>query len=318
MDKKVSVIIPAYNAEKYIKRCVDSISAQSYKDLEIIVVDDGSKDNTLKICNEMKERDDRLVVISKANGGVSAARNMGLSVAKGDYIMFVDADDTIESRMIDVLVNSLDGYDLVYSKYKKIKADETIYINEYNIKNLNDCDRLKYFIGDKTKKKKNMLYKSSIMGSVWRILFRKKVIDGLEFNSELKYSEDFLFMMQVFEKNPKISYIDEYLYNYYENDTSFTSSVSLKKIDYLFQIVPYMEKYFADKYRKQLDYFYVGMILNVYYILRSNNLKLKNLDKEKQCFVKKNLKFIKIMHFNRYQSNIKSTILAILIKLKLK
>ena len=99
MEKLVSVIIPAYNIERYISRCLDSIMAQTYNNLEIIVIDDGSKDQTAEILDDYQKRDSRIIVVHKENGGVSSARNNGLDIATGDYISFVDGDDLIESNM---------------------------------------------------------------------------------------------------------------------------------------------------------------------------------------------------------------------------
>ena len=104
----VSVIIPVYNAEKYLRRCLDSVVNQTYKDIEIIVVDDGSTDGSAVICDEYAARDNRFIVIHQKNGGVSVARQTGLEAVKGDYICFVDADDCIDSKMIDELFQEAD------------------------------------------------------------------------------------------------------------------------------------------------------------------------------------------------------------------
>lgn len=319
MKFKVSIIIPTYNCEKYIARCLKSVFTQSYNNLEIIVIDDGSTDKTNEICKKLKNEDHRLVYIKKDNGGVSSARNLGLQRATGDYIIFVDSDDTIDNFMIEHMLNKIKDYDCVYCKYKKITRNKEILINEINIKNLNQKQVLSYYIGDKRKYKKNIIIKNSIMGSVWRILFKKSILEGLKFDNNLKYSEDFVFIMQILNKNPKINYVDEYLYNYYENDISFSSSKNLKKIDYIFQIIPYMTRYFDAKiYKQKLDYFYIETILNIYYILKQNNLTFKDLDEQKYKFVKENLKFKKIINFSKNQSNIKLTILALLLKFSLK
>lgn len=96
-EEKISIIIPAYNVSLYVKKCVESVCNQSYKNLEIIVVDDGSTDNTLEILQQMEKQDSRINVIHKENGGLSSARNAGLKIATGNYIMFLDSDDWIEN-----------------------------------------------------------------------------------------------------------------------------------------------------------------------------------------------------------------------------
>ena len=107
----ISVIIPIYNVEKYLCRCLDSIISQSYKDLEIILVDDGSPDNSPSICDSYARNDNRIKVIHKTNGGLSAARNTGLKYAMGDFISFIDSDDYIEPKMYEILFNLITKFD---------------------------------------------------------------------------------------------------------------------------------------------------------------------------------------------------------------
>ena len=106
MSEKISIIIPVYNVEKYLRRCLNSIINQTYKDIEIILVDDGSTDNSGKICDEYKEKDNRIVVIHKENGGLSDARNAGIDIAKGKYIGFIDSDDFADIRMYEIIYNN--------------------------------------------------------------------------------------------------------------------------------------------------------------------------------------------------------------------
>ncbi|HCJ56219.1 MAG TPA: hypothetical protein DHV55_01640, partial [Clostridiaceae bacterium] len=107
MSSLISIIVPIYNAERYLVGCIESILAQTYKNIQVILVNDGSTDNSLKICNLYKSLDSRVIVIDKLNEGVSATRNLGLQVAKGDYIGFVDSDDHIEKNMYEVLLNKI-------------------------------------------------------------------------------------------------------------------------------------------------------------------------------------------------------------------
>ena len=130
MDEKlVSVIIPAYNIEDYIGRCLDSIISQTYKNLEIIVVDDGSKDHTGEILDNYAKKDRRIKVIHKENGGVSSARNKGIEVAEGDYIGFIDGDDLIEPGMYKTLVDLLEeeNADIAHCGYQMVFPDRIDY-----------------------------------------------------------------------------------------------------------------------------------------------------------------------------------------------
>ena len=109
MEAKVSVVVPVYNAEKYIKTCVNSIRNQTYKNLEIILVDDGAKDNSPQICDDFQKEDARIRVIHKKNEGAGKSRNRGIEIATGDYILFVDSDDYIKSTLIEKCVKAADG-----------------------------------------------------------------------------------------------------------------------------------------------------------------------------------------------------------------
>lgn len=128
MSAKISIIVPVYNIEKYIVRCIESILNQTYSNLEIILVDDGSTDSSGGICDEYAKKDDRIVVIHKVNGGLSDARNAGLKVVTGDYIGYVDGDDWIDSTMYEDMLSVMEAKDIKLSicRYKKVFTGETI------------------------------------------------------------------------------------------------------------------------------------------------------------------------------------------------
>ena len=142
-EYKVSVIVAAYNIEDYIVKCLESIANQTYKNLEVIVVDDGSSDSTGELADEFAEKDNRFIVIHKENGGVSSARNKGIDVASGDFIGFVDGDDTIENDMYEMLVDNAIKYDadISHCGYKVIENNkETLF---YDTKQIIIQDRKK-------------------------------------------------------------------------------------------------------------------------------------------------------------------------------
>ena len=118
----VSVIIPIYKVEKYLRKCIDSVLNQTYQDFEIILVDDCSPDNCPKICDEYAKTDGRIKVIHKENGGVSSARNAGIKIANGEYLSFIDSDDSVEENFLQILVEGLEnnGADLCTTKHKKV------------------------------------------------------------------------------------------------------------------------------------------------------------------------------------------------------
>lgn len=107
MNSLVSIVVPVYNSEKYLIKCVDSILKQSYKNLEILLIDDGSTDRSYDICCDLAKKDNRIVVKQKSNGGVSSARNLGILTSNGEFILFVDSDDTVNEKYVELLVNPL-------------------------------------------------------------------------------------------------------------------------------------------------------------------------------------------------------------------
>ena len=129
INKTVSIIVPAYNAAKYIKRQLYSIIGQSYKDIQIIIIDDGSTDNTLDICKEISLQDDRVEVYHQENKGVSAARNYGLNLIHSEFVIFFDADDEVAGNMIEAMISNIGDADMIYCGYKLYRND--VYIREY-------------------------------------------------------------------------------------------------------------------------------------------------------------------------------------------
>lgn len=222
----VSVILPIYNMERYLEECVESVRSQSYRNIEIILVDDGSTDNSLEICYSLQKSDDRIMVISKENGGVSTARNAGIEKARGDWVMFVDPDDRLSPTIIEMLLAS------VSEKTDIIACCCKVYDNS----KLDDEDH--FFAGNRTfTEDKNDLYfqlmKSSYaqpgktytaIGVPWGKLYRKSFLmqNRLRFDTKLRRVQDNIFNMCAFFHANEIKYIDEPLYNYrYEHMSDY-------------------------------------------------------------------------------------------------
>ena len=206
MKMKVSVIVPIHNAEKTLSRCVESILAQSYKNLEVILVNDGSTDGSLEICQSFVNMDNRVVVIDKNKGGVSSARNRGLRVATGDFIQFVDADDTLKLNMTEKLVEVLleTNADVVICGYNRVSGKSI------------QAKRPKSAICSKTSAFKDEfvdLYKLAFFNAPWNKLYRRDKIKGL-FDENISMGEDLLFNLAYFSNCNKISVISDNLYNY--------------------------------------------------------------------------------------------------------
>lgn len=206
MKMKVSVIVPIHNAEKTLSRCVESILAQSYRNLEIILVNDGSTDGSLEICQKFVDVDNRVVVINKINGGVSSARNSGLNVATGDFIQFVDADDTLKPNMTENLVETIlkSNADVVICGYNRIGAKIV------TVKRPKDA-----FYSDPLAFKDAFveLYKNALFNAPWNKLYRRGKIKDL-FDENISRGEDLLFNLAYFSNCDKIYVTSNNLYNY--------------------------------------------------------------------------------------------------------
>ena len=222
MDK-ISVIIPVYNVEDYLDRSIESVVNQTYENLEIILVDDGSPDNSPKMCDEWAKKDKRIKVIHKENGGVSSARNLGMEKASGKYVAFVDSDDILDKEMYQKLYDSIknNNSDVAMCKYAFTYEDndDIIPVNEFNLNKLTEEKIFPYLIGPAGSLIEGKIESPSIMGSIWRALYKKDIIKDLKFEN-LKMCEDLVFIADLFKKSPKISIVDEFLYNYLQRNTS--------------------------------------------------------------------------------------------------
>lgn len=207
MRELISIIIPVYNAEKYISSCIESVLHQTYNEIEVILIDDGSKDQSASICDDYARKDDRIKVVHKVNGGVSSARNEGIKLAKGKYVCFVDSDDWLEPNGIDLLYSELQraNADLVsasytfFTKHEKCQKSncERVYENKDIVLNIIEIVKNSH-------------------GSVWGKIFKKDIINTLElfFHTDMPMGEDSLFVISYLQGCNKISFIKESIYNY--------------------------------------------------------------------------------------------------------
>ena len=200
MDKKVSIIVPIYNVEKYICECVQSLISQSYKNIEIILVDDSSPDSCGKICDEFAEKDSRITVIHKPNGGAASARNVGIDHATGDYICFVDSDDTVETNYVKTLIDALGDGDMAmcgfYMHTRSGSSAESIVPGSYGREAF-----IKRFLDDWS------------CSCLWNKIFRKDAIGDLRMEEGHRVDDEF-FTYRVALNCYKITITDECLYHY--------------------------------------------------------------------------------------------------------
>lgn len=239
MQELISVIVPVYNIEKYVDRCVESIVNQTYKNLEIILVDDGSSDRSACICDQWKERDTRIKVIHKRNGGLSDARNRGIKSAKGNYYSFVDGDDMLDSQMIEKLYNALilANADVSMCRMEKIEQFKRYATREFLDNNISkiELDGVEAI---------RLLLREKIDCSACLKLYKKEMFSNLEFPYG-KTNEDFALMYKLFYKTQKIIYISDILYYYYFRENSITSSSfsekQFDKIDNCIEMLEYIK-----------------------------------------------------------------------------
>lgn len=292
MEEKISVIVPIYKVEDYLHRCVESIINQTYTNLEIILVDDGSPDNCSKICDEYAEKDSRIKVIHKKNGGLSDARNAGLLIATGEYISFIDSDDYIDINMYKSIITYMEKHDLdiaecgikhVYSN--KIKQDDKL---DKSIHVFNSEDALK-----------ELMLERRLHQTVWNKLYKTKLIKNIFFEKG-KIHEDEFWTYKVFMNAEKIGFLDEYLYYYIHREGSIMAQgYSSKNLDGLearyLRYRDISESYSKLSFlAKKTTYFY-GIYLYQKYIYNTKNNKIS---------MKKVKEYLKNISFNKKEQKL--------------
>lgn len=219
----ISVIVPVYNSCAYLKNCIDSILRQTYSDLEIICVNDGSTDGSLRILKELEQQDSRIIVLSQDNAGVAAARNAGLEIAQGEYVAFVDSDDELQPDMYEVLINLAqeNGSDITHCGYRKMYLDGT---------SKDICGTGQLLVQTADEAICCLLAGERFVSGLWNKLYRTNAIADIRFDTQLKINEDTLFNVQAFRRAEKTVFIDLPKYLYFERENSACArTASIKK-----------------------------------------------------------------------------------------
>ena len=273
----ISIIIPVYKVEKYLEKCIESVFKQTYTNLQIILVDDGSPDNCGKICDEYAKKDSRIEVIHKANGGLSDARNVGISKAKGRYIGFVDSDDYIKEDMYEILLNLIKKYDAdvsICNLYDVIDGNECIRNKENGIREYSRIDILKEILLDK-----------NIQSYAWNKLYKKELFDEIKYPIGKKY-EDIGTTFYLFEKCNKIVVTSEPEYYYLKRADSLVNNVTESTILDYTEIIIQRYLYIKQNIKELRKY-------NNYYLAKTlitahNDIEnLENISEEMQQRYKK-------------------------------
>ena len=239
----ISLIIPVYKVEKYLEKCIQSVINQTYENLQIILVDDGSPDNCGKICDEYAKKDHRIEVIHKSNGGLSDARNKGLEIAKGEYIGFVDSDYYIEADMYEVLYNLLKQYNADVS----ICNFYTVSQGKISIKNadngINEYNRIEIL--------KEILLDKNIQSYAWNKLYKKELFDEIKYPIGKKY-EDIGTTFYLLEKCNKVVVTGKSEYYYINRQDSIVNNVTESTITDYIELI--MQRYdYIEKNIKELS-----------------------------------------------------------------
>ena len=238
MGKLVSIIVPVYNVEKYLDRCVESLIGQTYPETEIILVDDKTPDSSGKLCDAWAEKHDNIKAVHKeVNEGLGFARNTGLEYANGDYILFVDSDDHVDNDLCEKAVARLEesGADICYFGSKKDYGDHIVENNLSHLKDEYTGDEIiSYFLSNTLSQSVQGSGAPKIGMSAWRILYRADVIrkNGLKFYSERDYlNEDLFFRVRLVQCIKKVAVLHENLYYYCYNGSSLTTGYRKDRFD---------------------------------------------------------------------------------------
>lgn len=216
---KFSIIIPIYNSDKYLKECLESIMNQNYDKYEVILINDGSKDNSKKICEKYCELNNRFKLINQENNGVSSARNNGIKEAKGDLILFIDSDDILEENALSFILDDFKQNDMLCFGYSILFKDH---------KNSVLCDQI---IKDKKEIEKRILLNDKIGGYLWNKCFKASIIkdNNILFDENLHYCEDLIFVMNYLKYCNNLMYINKILYMYRMRKSSVSYNFFNKK-----------------------------------------------------------------------------------------
>ncbi|MFR9018585.1 MAG: glycosyltransferase family 2 protein [Fusobacterium sp.] len=317
MNSLVSVIVPIYNVEKYLRKCLNSIINQTYKNIEIICVDDGSPDNSIDILNEFAEKDERIKIIRQENQGLSGARNTGIDNAVGRYIMFIDSDDWVELNMVELMVNKIerDNLDIVIcGQYNHYISKDNEVIKEIDLKKLSNSIFMNYrdyFI-------ENYSFKYPF-GSSWNKLYKIKIIrENKLYFAEKRLHEDLLFVFKYISVIKKIGIVKKCLYHYIVTRTdSITNRINKNEIKDVLFTLEELKKYLHRNFLESLEFneYMFGWIFRAVlfkkdiYKMQEFDRRIEilknNLDYKEICkIILKNTKrlkyklFIKTLYFN--------------------
>ena len=297
MSDLISLVLPVYNVEKYIVRCIESVLAQTYTHIEIILVDDGSTDKSGIICDEYSKKDDRIKVIHKENGGLSSARNKGLEYITGNYVMFIDSDDVVSCNIVDSL------YHLTVDNNADIGICNLIHCYEGEIITYKPETAKRIFTSEEAICE--MLYQKSFLVSACGKLYKRQCFDSIRFPYGMLF-EDSAVMYRIFDLAEVIVYSNAKLYGYMHREESITTHEFSKKDCDILKICKDIVEYFKDRsvslQKAAMSYQIVGA-LRVYINAPDTN-EFRNIKAECKKMILKNGKKVALDNSARAKTRI--------------
>lgn len=285
MESLISVIVPAYNIENYIERSIRSIMDQTYQNLEIIIVDDGSKDSTGTIIDRLAKEDSRIIPVHKTNGGVSAARNTALDMVKGDYIGFVDGDDYIEKDMYERLLFNAIKYkaDISHCGYQMVFPNRVDYY--YDTKEIRIQNQYQGIL--------DLIKADKVEPGLCNKLYKRELIGENRLNKEIKINEDLLFNYDIFKKSQKAIFEDIPMYHYIvRSNSAATSNINIHKMEDPLKVIQIMMEQEEDEVYLLLEKRYAYLLEKIASMkLHNKEHQLRKVQKQRQkelCLLLKN------------------------------
>lgn len=290
MKQKTSVIVPVYNSSEYITRCIDSVIGQKYADIEVVIIDDGSHDDSLAVCKDIASKDSRVKVFSQPNSGASSARNRGLDIASGEYVIFVDSDDWIEPDMIDGMMNVFRDNPEVQIVQTRVPADMKNQVGNQFL-----CC--------------NEAIRCLLEGSWWGPyckLIRRDLIGDTRF-PEKTISEDYLFNYLLFNKANYIQYLDTCYYHRTDRPDSLSKiQLSKRKFDEFYNVKEVRDRVSIDypQYKLLADSHLAGTCLKLLFLIFENRAEKQYTDEMElvlDCIRDNYYSFLKNPNINQHQ-----------------
>lgn len=300
----ISIIVPVYNVETKLERCIESLINQSYSNIEILLINDGSIDKSGEICNLYSKKDKRVTVIHKENGGVSSARNIGLKNAIGKYIIFCDSDDYVDNKMCEKMLNKLleTNSELVICSYF------TVYNNRIK---KHECNEKKYNCIKDIEADFSNLYSDCFFNSPWNKLYIKDKID-FEFKEDMKYFEDYYFNIEYMDNIDKVCTTKDAFYYYNEDSVGSLTKVYSDDIFKVFEVIyekqkEFLHKNWGDKFDGYISSSLIyGMYNSMQKLVYSDNLDKKSVIRTMKLWRESNQvkEALKYKNLTKYLTNL--------------